>query len=119
MPRTADGKPDLNGSWNLPYTPNMAKDIGELPFTAEGKAAYGKINTAYDPTGFCLFPGVPRINNSPFPMRVVQSADSVVFLYEYMTTFRAVPLDKCGSIPRNRIQRSWASRLVIGMETRW
>ena len=40
MPRTSDGKPDLNGSWNLPYTPNMAKDIGELPFTAEGKAAY-------------------------------------------------------------------------------
>jgi hypothetical protein len=85
--------PDLNGSWNLPYTPNMAKDIGELPFTAQGKAAYGKINTAYDPTGFCLFPGVPRINNSPFPMRIVQSKDSVVFLYEYMTIFRAVPLD--------------------------
>jgi hypothetical protein len=67
-------KPDLNGSWNLPYTPNMAKDIGELPFTPAGKAVYEKINTAYDPTGFCLFPGVPRINNSPFPMRVGRDA---------------------------------------------
>jgi len=93
IPRTSDGKPDLNGSWNLPYTPNMAKGIGELPFTAAGKAVYEKINTAYDPTGFCLFPGVPRINNSPFPMRVVETRESVVFLYEYMTTFRAVPLD--------------------------
>src|ERR1700722_905836 len=89
----AQVKPDLNGSWNLPYTPNMAKDIGELPFTAEGKAAYSKINTAYDPTGFCLLPGVPRMNNSPFPMRMIQTRDSVVFLYEYMTTFRAIPLD--------------------------
>ncbi len=111
--RTVDGKPDLNGSWNLPYTPNMAKDIGELPFTAEGKAAYSKINTAYDPTGFCLFPGVPRINNSPFPMRVVQSRDSVVFLYEYMTMFRAVPLD-AREIPRRSIQRLWGVHWLLG-----
>lgn len=92
LPRTSDGKPDLNGSWNLPYTPNMAKGIGELPFSAEGKAAYAKVSTKYDPTGFCMFPGVPRINNSPFPMRIVEAPESVVFLYEYMTTFRAVPL---------------------------
>src|SRR5579862_1562710 len=92
-PHTSDGKPDFNGFWNLPYTPNMAREIGELPFSAEGKAAYGKIDTQYDPTGFCLLPGVPRMNNSPFPMRVVQTPDSIIFLYEYMTTFRTAPLN--------------------------
>src|SRR5258708_24177659 len=71
----------------------MAKEIGELPFAGEGQAAYSKVNTVYDPTGFCLFAGVPRITNSPLPMRVVQTKESVVFLYEYMTTFHAVPLD--------------------------
>jgi hypothetical protein len=92
IPQTADGKPDFSGFWNVPYTPNMAKGIGELPFTPAGKAVYDNINTKYDPTGFCLFPGVPRINNSPFPMQIVQTPTHIVFLYEYMTMFRSVPM---------------------------
>ncbi len=73
-------KPDFSGSWNLPYTPNMAKDIGELPFTAEGKAAYGKINTAFDPTGVLSVSG--RAAHQQFAVshvRVVQTSDSIVF----------------------------------------
>jgi hypothetical protein len=92
IPRTSDGKPDLSGYWNLPYVPNMAKGIGELPFTPQGKAVYDKIETKYDPTGFCLYPGVPRITNSPFPMQIVQTPSTVALLYEYMTTFRAIPI---------------------------
>jgi len=90
FPRTAVGKPDLSGFWNIPYTPNMAKELGDLPYTPAGKAAFDKVGSAYDPTGFCLYPGVPRIVNSPFPMEIVQTPDRVAFLYEYMTTFRSI-----------------------------
>jgi hypothetical protein len=41
----------------------MANPISTGLGTTPNMAAYSKINTAYDPTGFCLFPGVPRIDN--------------------------------------------------------
>ena len=40
----------------------------------------------------CLPPGTPRIYATPYLVRILQSLDQVVFLYEYVHQYRVVPL---------------------------
>jgi hypothetical protein len=87
VPRLADGKPDLSGPWApnaLRINNNISssvKDIPLQPWAAEllklRRANIGKD----DPEGFCLPPGVPRTNTTPFPFRIVQSG-LIVIIYE-------------------------------------
>jgi hypothetical protein len=94
IPRTADGKADLSGFWNIPYVPNMAMGKeAEVPYTPLGQAAYKNHDSKDDPTGFCLPPGVPRIMQSPFPMAIVQTPGYVVMLFEYQRTWRMIYTD--------------------------
>ena len=94
LPRMADGHPNLNGVWSGRGRADMSVETsGGLPFTDAGKAAFADVKNQYDPTGFCLFPGVTRIVNSPYPTEFVQTPNRVVILYEYMRTFRVIPTD--------------------------
>lgn len=111
IPRTPEGKPDLNGFFNIPYVPNMAADpngtagrptgdvdqlsAGEaqIPYTSAGKSAYANHDAKDDPTSNCWFPGVPRVMQSPYPLQIVQTSQYIALLYEYMHTFRSIPLN--------------------------
>jgi hypothetical protein len=94
IPRTAGGKPDFAGYWNIPYVPNMALGKEDsVPYTEAGRAAYVNHDSKDDPTSNCWFPGVPRIMQSPYPSQWVQTPSHLVILFEYMHTFRSIPLD--------------------------
>src|ERR1700677_3034953 len=61
LPQTLEGHPDFNGVWSGRGHADMSVETpGGLPFTAEGKAAFADVKNQYDPTGFCLYPGVTR-----------------------------------------------------------
>jgi hypothetical protein len=100
IPRLPNGKPDFNGVWERPYVPDMSKNGGaaqkgsDIPFTPE----YAKIFKDYDPgkfdyTGHCLPQGLTRSVNSPFPIRIVQTADIFTVLYEAWNVFEIVHTD--------------------------
>ena len=96
VPRAAGGRADLSGLWDKGLVLNTARQNQPLPFTPEGLAAFNDVWNHIDATSRCVFPGVPRLNSSPYPMRIIQLPDMVVFLYEYMHNFRVIHTDGRG-----------------------
>ena len=101
-PKLPDGHPDLSGIWvaaDAGYTINVAKDLkpGEVPFqpwarTLVGQRADGS-HSGEDPYANCLPSGVPRVNATPQPWKVIQKPEVIVILYESINTWRQVFLD--------------------------
>src|SRR6185295_19842110 len=90
VPRTPQGRADLSGVWNKAIHQNTSRPVEPLPFTPAGLKAFNDVAKLVDPTSRCVLPGVPRVNNSPYPMQIMQMADRVVFVYEYMHNFRVI-----------------------------
>ena len=136
-PRTADGKPDLNGIWQVLNTANWDLQghaasagpivalgaIGATPpgmGVVEGEtipylpaaAAKQKQNYAnrleLDPEVKCYMPGVPRATYMPFPFQIIQSPKFIMIAYEYANTTRTVYMDDPGPAPVD----SWMGQSV-------
>jgi hypothetical protein len=67
-----------------PYQPWAAKKVLE---------SYN-IRAVDDPAAQCLPAGIPRLNSlGLFPLQILQTPQAVVFLYEYGSLFRLIPLN--------------------------
>jgi hypothetical protein len=99
-PRTAWETIDLSGVWQTDskYNADLAVDLepGDVVMLPAGRALFDQRQANLskdDPEGFCLAPGVPRVNGVPFPQKIIQTPAFVVILYETRTTFRQIFLD--------------------------
>jgi len=129
IPRTADGKPNLNGiwqtfggaNWNLedhgasagpffqegaigaiPAGQSVLEGGGDIPYTP---AALAKRNEnarnrlTADPEVKCYMPGIPRAQYMPYPFQIVQSPQNILFAYEYASANRVVNMGKPTEAP--------------------
>jgi hypothetical protein len=109
LPRTADGKPDLSGIWQVMNT--AAWDIqdhsaqkgvpagtgvvvdNEIPYKPEAlakKRQNFENRATADPETKCFLPGVPRIMYMPYPFQIFQKPDTITMLFEYVHATRFI-----------------------------
>jgi hypothetical protein len=113
LPRTAAGKPDFNGIWQVLNTANWniqdhsgalgippgqgvveGNDIPYQPWALAKKQENYRARAAADLTeSECYLPGVPRATYMPYPFEIVQTPSSIAIRYEFAHTLRTVPMN--------------------------
>ena len=118
--------PGEKGVWNVPYIQNMgmripgpdgktaaergtagesggrggAKAEPDVPFLPWARGIYdynSRNNSKYDPEGYCLPPGGPRMMATPYPMEIIQLPDQkrVLMIFEGAAhIWREIPTDR-------------------------
>jgi hypothetical protein len=94
LPRTADGKPDLQGIWQAE---SLASDdlealepIPYQPWALEQKRANFASRATADPLVRCYLPGVPRIMYMESPFQIFQTGEHVAITFEWSLVYRLI-----------------------------
>ena len=113
--RTADGRVDLSGFW-MPSDPvkhllNLAADLkpGDVPLQPWAAELYQeriRTNGKDHPGVRCWPSGIPEKLNIPDGLKVVQTPDLMLFLYESRTIYRQVFTDG-RPLPPEDAQPTW------------
>ena len=136
MPRTADGKPDLEGIWQASSTAgadlqdhvaslNMlagrsvvaAGEIPYQPWAAQKRAENFRNRQTADPLSKCYIAGVPRIMYLDFPFQIFQTPKRIAMTFEWELEYRLIYTD--GS-PHPADTDTWmGDSRVAGRATPW
>jgi len=99
-PRSPDGKPDLSGVWRVKqttYLTYVTSDLKPEEIRPWAAAIYKQRADDYrkDSDGIACLPAGPKagISGGGLPMKIVQTPNLVVVLYEYDTMFRQIFTD--------------------------
>jgi hypothetical protein len=109
IPRTPDGKPDLQGIWQaqsraayglehhgasylLPAGPSVVEggEIPYLPAAREQQRRNFAERATADPLNSCYLPGVPRIMYLEHPFQIFQTPEHVAITFEWSQVYRLI-----------------------------
>lgn len=108
-PRTPDGKPDLNGIWQvldtaewdlLPHAAGEGVPAGQgvvegdeipyQPWAAEKKRENYERRQTADPARKCFLPGVPRVMYIPLPFEITQTPNYMAMSFAFAHATRII-----------------------------
>jgi len=109
VPRTADGKPNLQGIWRVRNSADVdlldhpamnggragrsvveGGTIPYQPWALKKKAENYAARATADPMAKCYLPGVPRVMYLDYPFHIFQMGDAVAITFEWSQVYRLI-----------------------------
>jgi hypothetical protein len=110
IPRTAEGKPNLQGIWQASTSADadlqdhaalnnmlagrsvvVGGEIPYQPWAAAKKSENFKNRLQADPVAQCFIPGTPRIMYMPYPFQIFQTPGAIAMTFEWSLDYRLIP----------------------------